>query len=216
MSNIVYIGGRKGGSGKTTTAHLVCLGAILRGQPAAYILTDPHRSLKHEGRPYSVMDGRDVNTLAKIISSSHNIPNGWFVIDGGGNRPEFDRAIAAQADLTVLPFRNSAEDTDSVKRDLDEMPLALAWPTAWPTNVFARNEAQTLMDDLLQNYPGRVILSPVEFVNSSNELLAHVLDNPSTRLRSSARNAYLTMTDVYESRHATSKITVLRKSVSRT
>ena len=82
MSNIVYIGGRKGGSGKTTTAHLACLGAILRGQPAAYILTDPHRSLKHEGRPYSVMDGRDVNALAKIISSSHNIPNGWFVIDG--------------------------------------------------------------------------------------------------------------------------------------
>ena len=33
------------------------------------------------------------------------------------------------------------------------------------------------MDDLLQNYPDRVIPSPVEFVNSSNELLAHVLDN---------------------------------------
>ena len=62
---------------------------------------------------------------------------------------------------------NSAEDTDSVKRDLDEIPDALAWPTAWPTNVFARSEAQTLMDDLLQNYPDRVIPSPVEFVNSS-------------------------------------------------
>ncbi len=48
---------------------------------------------------------------------------------------------------------NSAEDTDSVKRDLDEIPDALAWPTAWPTNVFARSEAQTLMDALLQNYP---------------------------------------------------------------
>jgi hypothetical protein len=93
---------------------------------------------------------------------------------------------------------NSAEDTDSVKRDLDEIPDALAWPTAWPTNVFARSEAQTLMDDLLQNYPDRVIPSPVEFVNSSNELLAHVLDNPSTRLRSAARNAYLTMTDVFD------------------
>ena len=72
------------------------------------------------------------------------------------------------------------------------------------------------MDDLLQNYPGRVILSPVEFVNSSNELLAHVLDNPSTRLRSAARNAYLTMTDVFERLHAPSNITVLRKSVAKT
>jgi hypothetical protein len=70
---------------------------------------------------------------------------------------------------------NSAEDTDSVKRDLDEIPDALAWPTAWPTNVFARSEAQTLMDDLLQNYPDRVIPSP----GRVRQLLAHVLDNPS-------------------------------------
>jgi hypothetical protein len=111
---------------------------------------------------------------------------------------------------------NSAEDTDSVKRDLDEIPDALAWPTAWPTNVFARSEAQTLMDDPLQNYPDRVIPSPVEFVNSSNELLAHVLDNPSTRLRSAARNAYLTMTDVFDRLHATANVTVLCKSVSKT
>jgi hypothetical protein len=69
------------------------------------------------------------------------------------------------------------------------------------------------MDDLLQNYPDRVIPSPVEFVNSSNELLAHVLDNPSTHLRSAARNAYLTMTDVFDC-HA--NVTVLCKSVSRT
>jgi hypothetical protein len=55
----------------------------------------------------------------------------------------------------MLDQPNSAEDTDSVKRDLDQIPDALAWPTAWPTNVFARSEAQTLMDDLLQNYPGR-------------------------------------------------------------
>jgi hypothetical protein len=65
------------------------------------------------------------------------------------------------------------------------------------------------MDDLLQNYPDRVIPSPVEFVNSSNELLAHVLDNPSTRLRSAARNAYLTMTDVFGRLHATANVTAL-------
>ena len=29
------------GTGKTTTAHLACLGAILRNHPAAYVLTDP-------------------------------------------------------------------------------------------------------------------------------------------------------------------------------
>jgi hypothetical protein len=72
------------------------------------------------------------------------------------------------------------------------------------------------MDDPLQNYPDRVIPSPVEFVNSSNELLAHVPDNPSTRLRSAARNAYLTMTDIFDRLHVTAYVTGLCKSVSRT
>ncbi|WP_244221241.1 hypothetical protein [Paraburkholderia aromaticivorans] len=48
MSNIVYVGGQKGGTTKTTTSHLMCLGAILRKQPAAYVLTDPHRRIKAE------------------------------------------------------------------------------------------------------------------------------------------------------------------------
>ena len=87
MSNLIFIGGQKGGSTKTTTAHLMCLGAILRGQPAAYVLTDPLRSLKTEGRPYGVMDGRDSNELAKIITASSNTKNGWLIVDGGGNRP---------------------------------------------------------------------------------------------------------------------------------
>jgi hypothetical protein len=86
---------------------------------------------------------------------------------------------------------NSPEDTDSVKRDLDEIPDALAWPTAWPTNVFARTEAHPLMDDAPELSRPRDPVA-VEFVYSSNELLAYVLANPSTRLRSAARNAYLT------------------------
>ena len=36
----VYWGGSKGGVGKSTDAHLSCLGAILCNQAAAYVLTD--------------------------------------------------------------------------------------------------------------------------------------------------------------------------------
>jgi hypothetical protein len=198
MSNLVYIGGRKGGSGKTTTAHLLCLGAILRGQPAAYVLTDPHRELKPEGRPYGVMDGRDPKALAQIIASSHNAHNGWLVIDGGGNRPEFDKAMAAEADLCLLPFKNSDEDTDSTRLDLNALSLALAWPTSWPTNIFAEKEARERLEALTADYPDRVIQSPVDFVNSSNELLGRSLDNPSTRVRSAARRAFSIMIDCFE------------------
>lgn len=101
MSHSVYFGGRKGGATKTTTSHLFCLGAILHKQPAAYVLTDPDRQLKEEGRPYSVLDGRNPGELAKILGTIDAHRNGWWVIDGGGNRPAFDAEMAKIADLVV-------------------------------------------------------------------------------------------------------------------
>src|SRR5579872_2096888 len=57
-TGIVFVGGGKGGVGKSATSHLACLGAILCNQPAAYVLTDPSRKMRGEGRPYGVLDGR--------------------------------------------------------------------------------------------------------------------------------------------------------------
>ncbi|KPX70342.1 hypothetical protein [Pseudomonas syringae group genomosp. 3] len=190
MSNLIFIGGQKGGTTKTTTAHLMSLGAILRGQPAAYVLTDPHRLLKPEGRPYGVMDGRDGAELAKIITASSNTKNGWLIIDGGGNRPELDRAISEQAQLTILPFRGSEEDLETISRDLASMPNAIALPSAWPTNKHAQEAAQKFIDALEQVYPGRVVKTPIYFVNSALELLGQRLDSPSTPVRNAARRAF--------------------------
>ncbi|CAI9007345.1 hypothetical protein BTW15_29500 [Pseudomonas syringae pv. tomato] len=190
MSNLIFIGGQKGGTTKTTTAHLMSLGAILRGQPAAYVLTDPHRLLKPEGRPYGVMDGRDGAELAKIITASSNTKNGWLIIDGGGNRPELDRAISEQAQLTILPFRGSEEDLETISRDLAAMPNAVALPSAWPTNKHAQEAAQKFIDALEQVYPGRVVKTPIYFVNSALELLGQRLDSPSTPVRNAARRAF--------------------------
>ncbi|MBU4630934.1 hypothetical protein HRJ41_26015 (plasmid) [Pseudomonas sp. BF61] len=198
MSNLIFIGGQKGGSTKTTTAHLMCLGAILRGQPAAYVLTDPNRSLKTEGRPYGVMDGRDSNELAKIITASSNTKNGWLIVDGGGNRPELDKAISAQAQLTILPFRGSEEDLETISRDLAAMPNAVALPSAWPTNKHAQEAAQKFIDALEQVYPGRVITSPNYFVNSALELLGQNLDSPSTPVRNAARKAFSILAETFE------------------
>lgn len=195
MSNLIFIGGQKGGTTKTTTAHLMCLGSILRGQPAAYVLTDPHRTLKPEGRPYGVMDGRDAETLARIIAASGDTKNGWLVIDGGGNRPDFDRAIAAQAQLTILPFRCSEEDLETVSKDLSAIPNSVALPSAWPTNKHAQEAAQKFIDALDEVFPGRVIKTPIYFVNSALELLGNSLDSPSTPVRNAARRAFTILTE---------------------
>jgi hypothetical protein len=191
----IYVGGGKGGTGKTSTAHLLCLGAILRGEPAAYVLTDPERKVRGEGRPYGVLDGRLPEDLANILASSRSTLNGWLVIDGGGNRPAFDAEIAAEVDLCVLPFRASEEDLDTVANDLHRLPQAVAWPAAWSTNTFAQQSAQFYIDGLNKAFPGRVLVPPIPFVNSVSELLASSLGSPSSPVRQVARKVFDTIAE---------------------
>jgi chromosome partitioning protein len=198
MSITVYVGGQKGGTAKTTTAHLLCLGSVLMKQPAAYVLTDPKRKLKSEGRPYGVLDGREPTKLAEILAANHSTLNGWLVIDGGGNRPLFDKTMADEVDLCLLPYRDSEEDFEMVKADLETNQEALAWPAAWPTNEKAAKVAQRYIDNLMRDFPDRVISLPIYFINSAKELLANVLGEPSTLVRGGARRAFDIMSNYYE------------------
>ena len=190
MTTTVYIGGSKGGTAKTTTAHLASLGAILCNEPATYVVTDPERKVRGEGRPYGVLDGRRPEVLANILSANHSSLNGWLFIDGGGNRQAFDIELAAEADLCLLPFRASEEDLDTVANDLQRLPNALAWPAAWNTNAFAQKATEFYIEGLLQAFPQRVITPPIAYVNSVSELLAASLGSPSTPVRSLARKVF--------------------------
>jgi len=196
-TRIVFFGGSKGGVGKSATSHLACLGAVLSDQPAAYVLTDPDREIRDKGRPYEVLDGRDPKKLAGILSASQTISEGWLIIDGGGNRPAFDAEIATEADLCIFPFRPSHEDLDTVSMDMDRIPKALAWPTAWPTNVFAIPAAASFITRLSKKYPTRVITKVIPFVNSASDLLAETLDSPSSPVRSLARRVFSIMEEQY-------------------
>ncbi len=194
----VAILGDKGGSTKTASSHLICLGAYLSGIPAAYALTDPKRKVRGQGRPYAVLDGRLPEQLALILDSSRSNLNGWLVIDGGGNRPEFDIEVSKHVGLTVLPFRASEEDIDTVAQSLAAMPKALAWPSAWPTNAFATQAAQYLVDGLARAFPKRILLPAIPFVNSISDLLTGELAAPSTAVRQTARRAFDTVSDYYD------------------
>jgi hypothetical protein len=189
-TKIVFFGGSKGGVGKSATSHLACLGAVLCNHPAAYVLTDPDRELRGKGRPYEVLDGRQPKQLASILNAVKSSSDGWLIIDGGGNRPAFDLAIADEVDLCVFPFRPSHEDMDTVSKDLDRIADALAWPTAWPTNIFAIPSAQSFISRLSKKYPGRVISKAIPFVNSASDLLAESLDSPSSPVRRLARKVF--------------------------
>ena len=196
----VFFGGTKGGVGKSLDSHLACLGAILYNQPAAYVLTDPDREIRDKGSPYEVLDGRQPKELANILNASQSTPGGWLIIDGGGNRPAFDLAIAEEADLCIFPFRPSQEDFDTVSKDMDRIANALAWPTAWPTNIFAIPAAQSFINRLSKKYPSRVITKPIPFVNSASDLLAESLESPSSPVRRLARRVFSVMEEQYERR----------------
>jgi hypothetical protein len=194
----VFFGGSKGGVGKTLDSHLACLGAILCNQAATYVLTDPDREIRDQGRPYDVLDGRQPKELASILNASRSASDGWVVIDGGGNRQAFDLAIAEEVDLCIFPFRPSHEDMDTVSKDLDRIANALAWPTAWPTNIFAMASAQSFINRLSKKYPSRVINKPIPFVNSASDLLAESLDSPSSPVRRLARKVFGVMEAQFE------------------
>ena len=102
MKSVAILGG-KGGSTKTASSHLVCLGAYLHGIPAAYALTDPQRKVRGEGRPYAVLDGRLPEQLALILDSSRSNLNGWLLEGLGKAFPQ--RIIAPP-----IPFVNSISD----------------------------------------------------------------------------------------------------------
>lgn len=200
MSGLVYVCGQKGGTTKTTTAQMLCLGAVLCNQPAVYVVTDPHRILKDKGRPFYVLDGRDPEKLAQIITAIKKNDNGWLIVDGGGNRLAFDKTISAQADLSLLPFRASGEDTDMILADMEAMPEAMAWPCAWPTNWMAEQEAQRHIDKIKAAYPLRLIEQPLYFVNCASQLLDENLDYPAAPLRNAARKAFAIMAECFEER----------------
>lgn len=171
MADIICIIGNKGGTGKTTLSHMLSQGFGLLGHRSVCVLTDTHREpLDPAGRRYLVADARTREALSKVVEKIRAL-NAWMgVIDGGGNRTEFDRKLYGLADLVLLPFRDSPEDLRTVLRDLEMFPRAYAIPSQWPTNAWQRDASQRLVADMLAPYRDR-ILEPVFSLSATKQLL---------------------------------------------
>lgn len=171
MADIICVIGNKGGTGKTTLSHMLCQGMGLLGQRSVCVLTDTHREpLAPNGRRYLVADARSREALARVVDKIRSL-NAWMgVIDGGGNRTETDQKLYGLADLVLLPFRDSQEDIRTVIRDLEMFPRAYAIPSQWPTNAWARDAAERLIQDMLGPYHDR-ILDPIYALGASKLLL---------------------------------------------
>ncbi|MBL8383118.1 MAG: hypothetical protein JNM90_08600 [Burkholderiales bacterium] len=186
MGKIVCIIGNKGGTGKTTLSHLIAHGLGAFGLRAVAMLTDQLRDkLSKQNRNYLPFDARSADQLA-LAAAKLRATAGWIgVIDGGGNRPDVDRRLAALSDLVLLPFRDSHEDMRAVRGDLERFPQAWALPSQWPTNAWAAASASRAVDAMLAIHKDR-LLAPVYAVSATKLLL---MDAPPPRLPRAVDNA---------------------------
>ena len=171
MSQLICVIGNKGGTGKTSITHMMCHGLGLLGMRSIAVLTDPAREpLLRSNRDYTPLDGRTPDKLEKILEKLSTMPDWIGVIDGGANRQEMDEFLYKQAQLVLLPFRDSHEDIRTVRKDLEVFTEAYGIPSQWPKNPWQQMAAEHTLDELMQDYRPR-LLDPVYTVSSSKLLL---------------------------------------------
>lgn len=134
MAKVVAIVGSKGGSGKTTAAHLIAHGCGSLARPIASVVltTDPEESIRTDRRRYAVLDARTREGLLGHMRRLIDVDRLLIILDGAASRPELDALVAEVADIAILPFKPAAQDVERALANLDRIKGAVALPMDWP------------------------------------------------------------------------------------
>ncbi|NJN46007.1 MAG: ParA family protein [Candidatus Competibacteraceae bacterium] len=136
----------KGGVGKSTLCHLLALGAAgWRGVPAYLFHTDNREPMKVNGRPYAYIDAREMDRLSTVMGSLVN-NDGFCIIDGGGNRPEFDQWIAEAVDIVLIPVTADEEAVKLAKETMARLEGQGIKHARYILNMVSPNEKERLYD----------------------------------------------------------------------
>lgn len=169
MAKIVAVLGEKGGNGKSTISHLLGHGAgsLASAIDAAVITTDPGDIPLTGQRRYLPLDGRDPDSLGKILQTLDQQERFLVILDGAAARPHIDKVAGQVADLILLPFAPSYQDAARALKDLARLPEAVALPNRWPTHPAVAARAQQFLDMI----PAERRLPPVPALPRTDELL---------------------------------------------
>jgi MinD-like ATPase involved in chromosome partitioning or flagellar assembly len=101
---VIGVVGRKGGCRKTSTAHMICQGAAMKNLQAVLALTDGQAKPTTDRR-YSIVDVSDPSIMEEVFGNieANKDSIDVVVIDGGGNRQEFDKTLSSFCDLIITP-----------------------------------------------------------------------------------------------------------------
>lgn len=203
LTKVVGVGGRKGGSGKTTISHMVATGlafiARLNDQEGltpdtivSLLVTDPDSEVPSpEGRYFECVDARDSKEADRIIVALDTAPDPIaMVIDSAARQVELDVRLVKGADIFLLPV--TPDDDSGVKaiKDLlfyrgQGMEESRIWivPNNWTASPAIRAEIEQKLFEGLSAWDGgkgwKNIMSPIFSKPTLNRLTR--LDDPGAR-----------------------------------
>lgn len=158
MARVVALVGSKGGSGKSTAAHLIAhgCGSLPRPVAAVVLTTDPEERPRADRRRYLVADARTPGALLAEMDRLSAVERLLIVVDGAAARADLDRLVTEVADIAVLPFRPAAHDAERARDNLARLPKAFALPMDWPRHPGVAKRARKW----LQGIPEARLLPP--------------------------------------------------------
>lgn len=150
MARVVALVGSKGGSGKSTAAHLIAhgCGSLPRPVPAVVLTTDPEERPRTDRRRYFVGDGRTAERLLAEMRRWLAVERVLVVVDGAAARADLDRLVSEVADIAVLPFRPAAHDAERARDNLARLPNAWALPMDWPRHPGTARRARRWLEGI--------------------------------------------------------------------
>jgi len=189
----IAITGRKGGIGKTSIAHLLALGAAWQSVPAYLMHTDNRAPLEVNGRPYMYYDARKPENLEALIGTALD-NDGFCIIDSGGNRPDFDKWIAATVDLVIIPVTPDPEDVQEALAHMAALEDSGAGNVRFVINKYpAHQNEQLFVARYFAQLPEKKIISrlaEIKAVRLLRESDAPEFQTPPSRVNNLARQLF--------------------------
>lgn len=197
----VALTGTKGGTGKSTLAHALALGSAWNQVPAYLLHTDNREPIRVNGRPYAYYDAREPKTLETLASVALN-QDGLFIIDSGGNRPQFDTWIAQSMDIILIPVGGDPEDTKEAMSHFRYLEREGATNVRFIINKYPahRNERAFIARYLDQLPKEKVIgrVGEVKMVRILRDSDVLKFSTPPSRVNNLARAVYRMVTNALE------------------
>ncbi|MDO9714166.1 hypothetical protein [Paracraurococcus lichenis] len=190
MARVIAVVGNKGGSGKSTAAHLIAhgCGSLARQVPTVVVTTDPAETPRTDRRRYAVMDGRTRDGLLACMRRLLEVEYLLVVLDGAAARPEVDAVVADVADLALLPFKPSAQDAERAVTNLAQLPAsAVALPMDWPALPASAKRVKRYLEML----PAERRLPPFKHIPKLADLLGDAYTDAAYDLANPARGLAL-------------------------